>query len=385
MGSYSDALRSKHKEEREKEEKAKDAELGVLKEAVASGRLTQEGIEAAFGRMEELTSTGGKGGKGKKGGFSFKSLIGQFGDVGKQQNKTLSGGGAAPQQVPQQAPQSNPQQGAQTPGSPTPGGGSQALPALPQRKSMFKTQKDMDDEAIGLKKREFDEVTKPTLDYDHKLRMEEIDKQYGTRLNWRSGVKGSGIALSLDSNGKPIDPNGDYQVAYDNTGRPKEALPTFQKPSSQRASGPEAKVESLKKDFMAEAEANGHPIDEKEADQRARRLVLAQARATLSSTLESTKGKQFANRVRAELEKGIMSPATARSVIGYAGTEAKRRFNEDMATIASGKSISEIEDDIYAELGTSRQEVSGYLRQGAKKFRFDPDLKPIPERPAANP
>src|SRR5258706_7926563 len=146
MGSYTDAVRSKHKEQLDKEEKSKDAELGVLKEAVASGRLTQEGIEAAFGRMEELTSTGkGKGGKGKKGGFSFKNLIGQFGDVGQQTNKTLSGGATpqqSPQSAPQQAPQAQPQQGAQPQGgSPTPGGGAPALPALPQRKSMFKKQK----------------------------------------------------------------------------------------------------------------------------------------------------------------------------------------------------------------------------------------------------
>ena len=121
-----------------------------------------------------------------------------------------------------------------------------------------------------------------------------------------------------------------------------------------------------------------------------------QARAQLASTLESTKGKAFANKVRADLEKGVMTPATARGVIGYVGTEAKRRFADDMQTIASGKSIKEIEDDIYQELGTTREQVGTYLRQGAagpktgepgapKARKFDPNLNAIPSRPTAHP
>ena len=122
-------------------------------------------------------------------------------------------------------------------------------------------------------------------------------------------------------------------------------------------------------------------------------MALAQARAQLASTLESTKGKVFANKVRADLEKGVMTPATARGVIGYVGSEAKRRFADDMQTIASGKSIKEIEDDIYGELGTSREQIGTYLRQGAagpkggepgapkRANKFDSNLQPVPSRP----
>src|SRR6266404_8375241 len=88
LGSYSGAMRQKHKEEREREDKKIDAQLEVLKLAVRDPSITQEGREAAFERMEELTGQG-KGGKGKKSGFSFKNLIGKFGDVGQPEGKSL--------------------------------------------------------------------------------------------------------------------------------------------------------------------------------------------------------------------------------------------------------------------------------------------------------
>src|SRR5260370_20533745 len=85
MGSYSGAMREKHKEDRDKEDKRVDAQLEVLKLAVRDPSITQEAREAAFEQMEELTSGKGK----KKSGFSFKNLLGKFGDVGQQQGKTL--------------------------------------------------------------------------------------------------------------------------------------------------------------------------------------------------------------------------------------------------------------------------------------------------------
>src|SRR6266446_7603103 len=90
LGSYSGAMRQKHKEEREREDKKIDAELEVLKLAVRDPSITQEGREAAFERMEELTGQGGKGGKGKKSGFSFKNLIGKFGDIGQRSEEHTS-------------------------------------------------------------------------------------------------------------------------------------------------------------------------------------------------------------------------------------------------------------------------------------------------------
>src|SRR6266403_1950293 len=86
MGSYSDAVRTRHKEERDKEEKRIDSELEVLKVAMRDPSITHEAREAAFERMEELTQGKGK----KKSGFSFKNLIGKFQDVGGPQGKTLS-------------------------------------------------------------------------------------------------------------------------------------------------------------------------------------------------------------------------------------------------------------------------------------------------------
>src|SRR5437764_7382242 len=146
MGSYSDAMRGKHKQEREKEDKRVDAELEVLKTAVRDPSMTQEAREAAFERMEELT---GQGKGKKKGGFSFKNLIGKFGDVGGPQGKTLSQrvagqqggqgggqGGTSPTPAGQQQPAPQPTQPA----------GPAAAPAVPSRPQLFKTQQQMTQE-----------------------------------------------------------------------------------------------------------------------------------------------------------------------------------------------------------------------------------------------
>jgi hypothetical protein len=383
LGSYSDAMRQKHKQEQDKEEKKVDAQLEVLKLAVRDPSITQEAREAAFEQMEELTQGKGK----KKSGFSFKNLIGKFSDTGQQQAK--------PQQSPATGGGPGGGQGGATatPAAPTGQGHTPAetptAPPVPTRPQRFKTQQQMTQEGIDTQKQTFEQVTKPQLDYEHKLRLEEIEKQYGAKLTPRNNLQGSSVppSITADTGGKPIDPAKKYSVLFNSQNQPVAAMEEYEKPASARASGPEAKVQSLAKDILADAKANGRNITPEQAETEARQLALRQARASLASTLESTRGKEFANKVRAALEKGVMTPATARAVIGYAGTEAKRRFADDMATISSGKSIAEIEEDIYTELGTSREEISSYLRQGAKSSdkpaarKFDSDLKPVPSRP----
>jgi len=96
-----------------------------------------------------------------------------------------------------------------------------------------------------------------------------------------------------------------------------------------------------------------------------------------------------------------MTPAIARSVISYASTEAKRRWENPGAPRPGEKSdyeksLSEIEEEIFTELGTTRDQIRGYLRQGAagpktgepgapKARKFDPNLNAIPSRPTAHP
>jgi hypothetical protein len=336
--------------------------------------------------MEELTGEGGKG--KKKGGFSFKNLIGQFSDVGqqgksKQQPQAQAAAASSAKPSPDEATLNEGERAA-VPSRPTTGQGA------PSRR--FRSDTEMSQSAVDAEKMRFEQVTKPQLDYEHKLRLEEIEKQYGQKLTPRTKVAGSSVPLGTDTTGKPIDPKKPYTVLYNNQNQAVAALEEYERPASSRASGPEAKVESLKKDILAEAQSQGKAINEAEAEIQARTLMLRQARAQLASTLESTRGKKFANKVRADLEKGIMTPATARGVIVYVGTEAKRRFNDDMATIATGKSLAEIEDEIYTELGTTREQVSGYLRQGAKgpsgdepgsrkAHAFDKDLHAVPSRP----
>jgi hypothetical protein len=98
VGSYSDTLIKKHREEREKDERAKQAELSVIQTAIQTGQLDQNGMQAAFSRADEITKELA-GGKKNKSGFSLGNLIGKFGDVGGQtQTGAAKQGGAPPQQ-----------------------------------------------------------------------------------------------------------------------------------------------------------------------------------------------------------------------------------------------------------------------------------------------
>ena len=346
--------------------------------------------------------------RGIKAKFSLRNLIGQFGDV----SGTTKGGDTAQAQPQQGAPGAPPQRdqtapsGAagqptpQTPSAPPPGGGQQpaappaapaTTPPIPTRRPVFKTPEQIGQEKIAYGKQEFEQLTKPELDYMHKQRLEEIQAQYGQRLTQRMKVVGSSVPLGTDVTGKPIDPKKPYTVLYNNQNQAVAALEEYEKPSSTRATGPEAKVDSLKKDIMAEAQANGKPMDEAQAEIQARTLVLREERAKLYATLTSTKGREFSNKVKEAFESGVMTAATARGIIGYVGTEAKRRFYDDEATYRSGKSLREIEDDIYVELGTTRDQIGTYLRQGAsgpkpgepgsKTNKFDSSINPIPSRP----
>jgi len=389
LGSYSGAMRQKHKEEREREDKKIDAQLEVLKLAVRDPSISQEGREAAFEQMEELTSGKGK----KKSGFTFKNLIGKFGDVGQPEGKSLE------QRTGERQRQGTPATGG------GPGGGkggataTHAAPPVPSRPQVFKTQQQMNQEDLDRQKSQFEQIEKPKLDYEHKLRLEEIEKQYGMKLIPRNKIVGSSVppSITTDTGGKPIDPKREYTVLFNNQNQPVAAMEEYERPASSRASGPEAKVESLKKDIMADAQSRGQALTEQQAETQARQLMLRQSRATLAATLESTRGREFANKVRAALESGVMTPATAKAVISYASTEAKRRW-ENPAAPKPGeksdyeKSLREIEEEIFQELGTTREQIRGYLRQGAagpkgnepgapKVNKFDPSISTVPSRP----
>jgi hypothetical protein len=387
IGSYAGAMRDKHNQERKRQDEAIDSQIDLIKLAVSTG---QADVGAAAERIDELNKQ-----RGIKSKFSFKNLIGKFGDISGETKGADTGGTPPGRGGPG---------GAKGGATATPSGPSAArqsaetpdAPPVPSRPGVFKTSQQVGQEKIDFERNQFEQVTKPQLDYEHKLRLEEIEKQYGVKLTPRTKILGSSVppSVTADTGGKPIDPKKQYTVLFNNQNQPVAAMEEYEKASTSRLSGPEAKVDSLKKDLMAEAKGQGRELPEEQADIEARRMVLMQARAQLAATLESTKGKVFANKVRSDLEKGVMSPATARGVIGYVGTEAKRRFADDMGTIASGKSIPEIEDDIYQELGTSREQIATYLRQGAKgpgaadkkkAFKFDPNLNPVPERPAAQP
>lgn len=63
LGSYSQTAFAKKQAELQREDQAKQNEIGVLSTAMSSGKLTDEGYEAAMNRVEELTATKGKKGQ----------------------------------------------------------------------------------------------------------------------------------------------------------------------------------------------------------------------------------------------------------------------------------------------------------------------------------
>src|SRR6266446_4688538 len=314
VGGYSQAILAKEDRDYQKQREDKAARISVLKEAIASGRLTPEAQDAAFSQLEELTSGKGK----KKGGMGIKDILGRLtGRIPKQEHESLEetmrrlksgqtppfvgnsregekpqpSGGMSPStpaggmealpgresqtypspqgpipiepepdpmtgRVPgqrsgglpalasqgmEELPLAKPGQARIEPiplGKGAPGKGAVQLEALPQRPKVFKTAQDIAQEDINAKKAQFEQVEKPELDYRHKLIMEEIEKQYGSKLTPRNKILGSSVPLPNDANGNPIDPSKPYTVLYDNQNRPVAAMAEYEKPASGRATGP---------------------------------------------------------------------------------------------------------------------------------------------------
>lgn len=101
VGGYANTLIQKHKQERDREDKAKEAELGLIQTAINSGQLPPEQMKAAFERSEEIINE--YTGKKSKGEFSLANLIGRFPDT--NQPKQSATPAASPPSV---APASKP-------------------------------------------------------------------------------------------------------------------------------------------------------------------------------------------------------------------------------------------------------------------------------------
>jgi hypothetical protein len=367
LGGYTEiALKA---EERKHEEAMADkrARVQVLQAAINSGRLSPDAEDAAFSQIEELTG-GGK--KGKKGQMGFRDVMGRLLGRTPQREGLPSLESTMTKRQPAAGPAPKPVAGTQQP---------QGFGVPPQRAHIFKTPQEMTQEKIEAEKSEFEQVTKPELDYQHKQRLEEIKAQYGNQIvRQETKILGSSVPLKTDANGNPIDPAKSYTVLYNREGQPVAALQEAA-PAS-RLSGPEAKIDSMKKDITADAKAKGHPITDQQAEIQARQMALADARNAMYSRLETLRGKQFANSVRQAIESGRMTPMIARGIISYVSSEARLRFANDPEVIRRGLSVSEVEDEIFTELNTTRGEVATYLRQGGGT-RSPGSFTPQPSRP----
>lgn len=98
VGGYANTMLQRHKEERDREDKEREAELGLIQAAMNSGQLPPDQMQAAFKRADEIIHEYTGKGKGKKGGFSLGNLIGRFSDVGGegQGGAAATGATAAP-------------------------------------------------------------------------------------------------------------------------------------------------------------------------------------------------------------------------------------------------------------------------------------------------
>lgn len=207
VGGYSDAMIKKHQQERNREDQQAQAEIGVLKTAIETGRLTPESQEAAFDRMEEIVSDYG----GKKSGFSIKNLVGKFQDVGgsngggkKGQSTQGQSSGAAVGGGKQQTTGSGPSP-VSSGGRAGAGAGAGAAPPTRGASSTglkFKSQADMDEEKIQAKIKELHEMAQSYSQDIFGKPLEALsptEKQ--TVMRWAYG--------SLDSKAHPITLKGD--------------------------------------------------------------------------------------------------------------------------------------------------------------------------------
>lgn len=176
IGSYAKTLIDKHKAERDREDRSKEAELGLIQTAMNSGQLPPDQMKAAFERSEEIINE--YTGKKSKGQFSLKNLIGQFPDT--QQPKQQAQPGGTPTPAPASKPsvslgQPPARAGAQaSTATAQPSAGGVNLGAPPSRGTFNPTFRSPADVAYDIAKKQ----TKAKLDAED----DEKKKQFGAAM-----------------------------------------------------------------------------------------------------------------------------------------------------------------------------------------------------------
>ncbi len=234
LGGYANTMLAKKRQDISEQHRQEDNEVSVLQEAIKSGNLTPEATQAAFDRMSEIVH----GKAGKKKGPDFGALIGRFGGGKQQQGPTgmdavkakVAAGAPAPASAGAPPPSgfvpdaTSPEQtegkggAAFSMGEPPAPGGEQGvqLGAPPAPPHVWMTPDEKQLQFLKQKNTEFEKVTKPQLEFEHSLRMEELKAKPQAKTIVLEGKDEQGNSIPiigwqdpqskqiLDSEGKPI-------------------------------------------------------------------------------------------------------------------------------------------------------------------------------------
>jgi hypothetical protein len=393
VGSYAGAMRDKQRQERDIEDKKIDSQIAMVQAAASAGYA--DWSEAAS-RVDELLQQ-----KGKKGKFSLKNLVGDFQYKGGAQQAS-AGGAKSPQPGTPSATSPTQQQSQPQTGAPP----QASLSPLPSP-FKFRTQEEVEqrrikqitDEEKAVAKARFKEA-----DEEEKKRILDAKDEY---MKSHPGASPADVydavtapMLGIQPKPKPItklvdDPKsttGKSWVTYDElTGKEYSRQPAPKEKPAPKSAHDKA-VEGRAADILADAQAKGQSMTEQQAETKARQMFLEEAREHLYRTIEARKGAQMGRKIRGEVAAGVLTPGTAKNIMAYVRSEAITRYN-NAGKGEYDKSIVVFENEIYAEIGTTREEVAKFMRPGPKpqtpsaKKPFDSAVPPgstlpaVPARP----
>lgn len=247
-----------------------------------------------------------------------------------------------------------------------------ALSGPPKPPSIFKTRQQVLDEDVAKKKREFEEITKPTLAYESQLTQQRTIE--ANKLRWAYRGISSGGELpdgKKDVNGADFDPQRRYRVEENGMGEQR-----YYPIEDRRLDSQQRKFNEKVKDYIA---ANPN-VSQQNAELAVRKdqYKTNQLRVIgLGLRNEATKAR--VSQIQKEMEDGQLSYEGANALWNGAFRAAHARKSQDLD--AFDKSIDQLADEELKNVGTSREEVAAALRPGRKGKG---GTKPAAKKPAAS-
>jgi hypothetical protein len=384
VGSYADTTRAREQAEQKREDDAKQAEVKALGVAMDSGRLSDEGYEAAINRIEELSGTKSKGDKQSMLRTVLTRLRGQV-----PQNQRYQGAGTLDQQVAASPKAQLSASATQAQGEPLPmqqPGGKQVTPTgfsqqNAQPRAFLTEQQIADRKNVIARKEAMAQIDADVAIYK---RINQIASQFTdpeARRSFLYWAKALPPEQRQKVTFKPgIDATSNHQImhVFDETGNEINSfdmgLPANSKPQKVKVAMPDGTVTDAWDNpggTFTDQESGGKPLigAKRIGDDEAKLLEQKQAYADMLLSSGKAKTREQANQMASDLmlqqerkkgeEKDASQPTAAQRMTAFNQTMATFRAQETQAQTALNQAKSQkTQHPIYTRLGLTGTDVA---------------------------